>query len=445
MSGALRIHYPARRAAKVQTSQVAAVPLNRQSYFSASEFDTPEKIAAAWRAAAAGDPRVLIRLSEEIENHPRIGGPLRTRRLAVSIKDMRIEPGDTSQAAIDAAKVWEKRLVDLDVDEVVSHLQGTSIRPFEAVEIIREGFQIVKLKIWGAGQFRFDYQESGEQFRVLTEAEPDRGEVINPIQWIIKLSHEKSYTLIPRRGTIRGLAGQWFMMRMFMMFWASFGERFGSPLIKGTYPVGASDSQIRKLKAAVQSLGSDAAAVVEEGMLLEILEAAKNSGRDVFSPAIDRLAADCAVQILGGTLTSAGSDQGAGSFSLGQVHDSVRDDLRDADGESTAKVLNRMLIAPQHRLEYGELVPAPQLIYDGPDDRDIMVSQRIIWMGGELDAEDEYRRWGRKLPESMKGKTLKSPNVDPFGAQGGASFMTRNQQRLAEAYRGYVRPRDEDA
>lgn len=437
--GGMRIRYPERRAQQATVSRVAAVPLNRQAVFAPGEFDSPEKIAAAWRAATRGDTRMLIRLSEEIESHPRIGGPLRTRRLAVSVKDMRIEPGDASELSKAIADEWERRLRDLDLDEVVAHLQGTAIRPFEAVEVIREGFTIVGLKPWMADQFRFDFQDSGEQFRVLTAAEPDRGEVIDPRQWIIKLSNEKSHSLIPRRGSIRGLAGQWFLMRMFMIYWASFGERWGNPFIKGTYPVGASDEQIRKLKAAVAGLGSDAAAVVEDGMLLEIMESMKNSGRDVFSPAIDRLAADCAVQILGGTLTSAGSDQGAGSFSLGQVHDTIRDDIRNADGHSTAKIISRQLIRPQHKFEYGDAVPPPTLVYNVDPDADLqaelLISQGVLDMGGELDLEKEYERFGRDVPPHLKGTMLKRAPIstDPFG-----QYLSR-RERLAQAYRSQGR------
>ncbi len=440
MADSLRFRYPERRSGGLKTSQVAAVPLSRQSYFSASEFDTPEKIAQAYKAASAGDMRMLVRLAEEIENDPRIGGPLRTRRLAVSVEDMKIEPGDTSDAAKNAAKVWEQRFQKLDLDEVVAHLQGTAVRPFEAVEIIRDGFEIVELRIWGANQFRFDYQESGEQFRVLTEAQPDRGEVIDPRQWIIKLSHEKSHSLISRRGSVRAIAGRWLLMRMFLVYWASFAERFGSPMIKGTYPIGSTDSQIRKLKSAVSSLGSDAAAVVEEGMLLEIMEAAKNSGRDVFSPAIDRLAADCAVQILGGTLTSAGNDGGYGTNALGTVHNEIKDDLRDADGRSTAKVLTKQLVEPQHRFEFGDSVPPPKVVYQvEPDvnmEAELVISQGILNMGGELEIEKEYERFGRDVPDHLKGTMLKqaAQSVDPF-----AQFQSRSA-RLEAAFRGGIRP-----
>ncbi len=408
----------------------SSVPLDQSGLLATTAFTTPEQVRAAWTAGAGGNPQVLMQVADEIENDPRIGGPLRTRRLAVSLADYTVEPAPDQTADDPIVTAVEEMLDDLDLDEAVAHLQGTVLRPYECLEIVWEDARPVALKPWAASQFRFAWRETGDQFRVLTETNPTEGDPIDPLQWVIRLSQEKSYTLPTKRGWIRGLASRYLLKINFLIFAAQFAERFGTPLRIGKYPQGTPDDQIRKLKRALSSLGSDASAVMPDGMLIEIVEAAKNSGQMVFWPAIDRLNADCAVAILGGTLTSAGSDGGVGSYALGQVHDEVRDDLRMADGRQIGKVLTRQLITPYVVFNFGPTAPIPRLRYQTDPNADVEREMRILEtgqrMGLEFDTDEIYTLIGKQRPESMPD-VLKPPQPSApvptlFGGFARASF-----------------------
>lgn len=408
-----------------------AVPLDQSSLLSTTAFTTPGQVRAAWTAAAGGDPRILMQVAEEIENDPRIGGPLRTRRLAVSLADYVVEPAVGQTADDPIVTAVEEMLAGLDLDEAVSHLQGTVLRPYECLEIIWEQARPVALRPWAASQFRFNWRESGDQFRVLTEANSLEGEPINPLQWVVRLSREKSFTLPTKRGWIRGLASRYLLKINFLIFAAQFAERFGSPMRIGKYPAGTPDDQIRRLRQAISSLGSDASAVMPDGMVIDIVEAAKNSGQMVFWPAIDRLDADCAVAILGGTLTSSGSDGGAGSYALGQVHNELRDDLRMADGRDIGKVLTRQLITPFVHFNFGPGARVPVLKYQTDPNADMQREMSILEIGQRMglsyQTDELYDLLGKQRPEGMPD-VLEPPAAAPaavpnlFGGFARASF-----------------------
>lgn len=420
------------------TGSVSGVSIDQSSLLLTTAFTTPDQVRAAWTAAAAGNPQILMQVADEIENDPRIGGPLRTRRLAVSLADYVVEPAEGQKPDDPIVKDVEKMLSELDLDEAVSHLQGTVLRPYECLEIIWENFRPVALKPWAASQFRFNWRETGDQFRVLTEANPTEGEPINPLQWVIRLSKEKSFTLPTKRGWIRGLASRYLLKINFLIFAAQFGERFGMPLRIGKYPAGTPDEQIRKLKAALQSLGSDASAVMPDGMLIDIIEASKNSGQMVFFPAIDRLDADCAVAILGGTLTSAGSDGGHGSFANAAIHDDVRDDLKQADGRQISEVLTKQLIAPFVYFQYGPGAPVPRLRFQTDPNADVLQEMQILEVGQRMGlrykTDEIYGLIGREKPDGTPDvlePPVQTPAAVPniFGGFARASFerAVRNQ------------------
>lgn len=142
-----------------------------------------------------------------------------------------------------------------------------------------------------------------------------------------------------RRATYRNPYGEslysrlywaWFFRAHGWRFWAKWLERFGTPLLLGT----SSSVALADVSALADALGlavQDAAIAVGAGSSVTAVESKAGAGH---FEAFER--ACCArIQkvILGQTLTtdSGGSSGKSGSYALGQVHNEVRLDRRNAD------------------------------------------------------------------------------------------------------------------
>ncbi len=103
---------------------------------------------------------------------------------------------------------------------------------------------------------------------------------------------------------------------------------------------------------AVANIGTDAAAIIPESMLIEFTEARQSGSAELYQSFCAYLDAQVSKAVLGQTLTTE-IPQGAGSRAAAEVHDSVRRDIMSADARRLAATLNRDLIKPIVDLNLG--------------------------------------------------------------------------------------------
>lgn len=130
----------------------------------------------------------------------------------------------------------------------------------------------------------------------------------------------------------------WFFRQQGWRFWVRWLERFGTPLLVGK---AAGDAQVmaNRLAAIANS------AVVAVGAQ-DVVEIAENHGGAGHFEGFERaICGRIQKVILGQTLTSdaGGSSGKSGSYALGQVHNDVRQDRRDADVRLVVKTVQRMV------------------------------------------------------------------------------------------------------
>ena len=132
---------------------------------------------------------------------------------------------------------------------------------------------------------------------------------------------------------------------------AEFLEIYGLPVRLGKYPAGASDKEKTTLLNALVGIGHNAAGIIPETMMLELLDAASGSG-DTVMAMTDWCERTQSKIILGGTLTTQ-ADGKTSTNALGQIHNEVRHDLLASDAKQLAATLTRQLIAPLLYLNKG--------------------------------------------------------------------------------------------
>ena len=62
--------------------------------------------------------------------------------------------------------------------------------------------------------------------------------------------------------------------------WVTFTEVFGQPLRLGKYGTGATEADKQALLTAVANIGTDAAAIIPESMVIEFIAARQNGSAD---------------------------------------------------------------------------------------------------------------------------------------------------------------------
>lgn len=369
---------------------------------------TPMRLAHLLQSAAEGDMRSYLTLAEEMEErdlHYRC--EIGKRKLAVTGLPVTVESaGDDPQQVqlADAVRALTKR-------------PGFHGLLKDLLDGLGKGFSVCEI-IWQRGQewlpiqypwrdprfFGFD-RASGQQVRLLDEANPSEGIELAPYKFLTHLPHLK--TGIPIRGGIaRVAAWSWMCKNFAVKDWMAFAEVYGMPLRVGKYQAGADSRDIAILKTAVANLGSDAAAVIPESMIIEFVETAQSGGgQDLYLKLADWLDTQVSRGILGQAATTQGTP---GKLGSDQAQAEVREDIRDDDALQLAETINRDLVKPYIDLNFGPQDKYPHLVIRAVEQGDLTLLSdalaKLVPLGLEVEQSEVRDKFG--LSEPAKGAKI---------------------------------------
>lgn len=198
---------------------------------------------------------------------------------------------------------------------------------------------------------------------------PVMGVELEPFAWLMHV-HPARNGYLARMSLARTLVWPYLFKNFAVRDLAEFLEIYGLPLRVGRYPAGASDAEKLTLLQAVTSIGHNAAGIIPQGMLIEFQNA--SAGTEVpFVAMWDRMDQAESKAILGQTLSA--SEGSKGSHALGQVHNDVRMDIRNADARLYESSFNRQVIAQLVALNAPGANPhrLPRLVLDTGESEDM--------------------------------------------------------------------------
>jgi phage gp29-like protein len=185
---------------------------------------------------------------------------------------------------------------------------------------------------------------------------------------------------LPIRGGLARAAGWAYLFKNYVLKdWVTFTEVFGQPLRVGKYHPGASEQDKQALLRAVSKIGTDAAAIMPESMVIEFTEAHQNGSAELYQNFCEYLDAQVSKAVLGQTLTTEMPASG-GSRAAAEVHEGVRRDILNADARRLAATLARDLVRPIVELNMGPQARYPKIELGLPDDSDVKVFAEIVAM-----------------------------------------------------------------
>lgn len=179
-----------------------------------------------------------------------------------------------------------------------------------------------------------------------------------------------------------------FFKRNDIKWWLVFQEKFACPTIKGTAPAGVfKDESLRnEVLAQLRKFATDSAILAPDGVVVELLEAAR-SGASSYAELCEKMDDAIAKVILSQTMTT---DNGS-SRSQAEVHEGVRDMVVKSDSDlicrSFAQVV-RWLVD----WNFGTHVKAPRLwrIVTPPEDLNVRAERDAKIYGLGYEPTEEY-------------------------------------------------------
>jgi len=369
---------------------------------------TPVRLSSIFQMADQGDPHAQCELFEEMEEKDlHLTSVLGTRKRAVSGLEIRVE-------APDGADAREKKAADL-LGEHLAGIENLSEKLVDVLDAIGKGYSASEI-IWEIYKqeaiiadikwrepkwFRFD-QDTMSELRMLDIASPD-GRALTPFKYVTHFHKAKSGIPV-RGGILRPCAWMYLFKNYDFKDWVTFAEIYAQPLRVGKYPNSASEQEKDVLLQAVANMGSDAAAIIPESMLIEFVEAGGKTGStDLY----ERLARFCDEQMSKGVLGQTSSaDAQSGGIGTGQadLHGEVRDDLLKSDARQLSGTLSRDIGRPIIDLNMGPVRRYPKItvIVEDPEDLALLGKNANLLhsMGLPIGQDFLYKKFNIPKPEA---------------------------------------------
>lgn len=389
---------------------------------------TPARLASVLLAAEQGDLISQCELAEDLEEKDgHIFAEMQKRRGALLGVNWRITPPRNPTAAEQAdALMLEELLTDLlDIDSVIMDASDAILKGFSNQEIEWQqvdGFTVPKeISFRDPSWFQLN-PNSRNELRLRDNTY--EGAALQPFGWISHVHKAKSGYL-SRAGLVRVLAWPFLFKNLSLRDLAEFLEVYGLPVKLGKYPSGASEKEKATLLRAVLGIGHNAGGIIPQGMEIEFRDAADGQS-DPFMLMMDWCEKTQSKAILGGTLTSQ-ADGKSSTNALGNVHNEVRQELRNSDLKQLAATLSRDLVYPLYALNgksFSGSRRLPRFEFDVSKAADLTESvEALIKLASAGDDEIPlswvHQKYG--IPHAEKGeKVLRAPSApsDSFGFAG---------------------------
>ncbi|MCK5295727.1 MAG: DUF935 domain-containing protein, partial [Alphaproteobacteria bacterium] len=362
---------------------------------------TPRKLARLLRDAEDGDPEEYLALAEEMEEkdlHYR--GVMGTRKRAVSQLDIAVEPaGDSKDDEANAQLIRDFLSRDGLEDEL-----------FDILDAIGKGYSVTEI-IWETSASQWmpkelkwvdpRWFELDQIDRRTLYLKSDEGALpLKPYKYIPFFAKGKSG--LPIRGGMARAAAWSYLFKTFdLKSWVTFAEVYGQPLRIGKYHAGATDKDKRTLLRAVSNIGTDAAAIIPQNMLIEFVKAEQKGSADLYEKLAKFLDQQVSKAVLGQTTTT---DAISGGHAVGKEHNDVRGDIERSDAKQLAATLKKYVVIPIIDLNRGPQKRYPSLKIGRAEKENLEALSKtleaLVPLGLKVSQTEVRGKLGLKAPET---------------------------------------------
>lgn len=377
---------------------------------------TPERLATILKEADQGDIYRQAELFEEMEEKDwHLGSVLQSRKLAVQGLTWEILP-----AVSDSAE--DKKIAEAAV-EMIEYIENWDDALLDILDAIGRGFSVCEImwdisegQVWieelkWVHQKRFTFNSKDKLLdvpRLLTDDEQVWGEELLPNKFVYHRYKARSGA-VSRGGILRPCTYLYLFKNYDIKDWLIFNELYSVPMRVGKYRPGAGKDEIEKLKQAVFNLGVDAAAVLSDSTVIELLESSRRGDVGAFKELAEYCDRAMSKVVLGHT-GSADSTPGR----LGSEHEAreLRQDLLEADAKALQKTIKFQILQPWVAYNFGPERGIPKFIFHYEAQEDLEKTAKVYGILAkdvgfeDIGVDHIHERFG--IPKPKEGeKTLR--------------------------------------
>lgn len=415
----------------LQTPQTAHLTaLQRELQAHPTRGLTPSRLATILDAAEQGELTAQFELFEDMEEKDgHIASEMNKRRRACILEWEVVPPQKSpTPAEVKAAAQLDELLQEIpDFEDVLFDVTDAIGKGFACLEIEWhrvERFWLPKTITHRPQSWFVLHRGYRQELRLRTHQHVDGvpGQALQPFGWLTHVHKAKSGYL-ERSALFRQLVWTYLFKNYSVGDLAEFLEIYGIPLRVGKYPSSASEAEKLTLLRALAAIGHNAAGIIPEGMLLEFHNAATGDPK-AFELMMNWCERNQSKVILGATLTS-GADGKASTNALGQIHNEVRKDLRDADVRQLNTTLTRDLVYAVAALN--GLAPdgprrSPQFQLNAQETEDLTAYSealpKLVSIGVQPTVKWAHEKLGIPMPQDGEPVLQQPAQPMPFGLAG---------------------------
>ena len=366
-----------------------------------------------------------VELYMKSEREAHLAAILYARYLAVTNREWDILPASEEPQDLAIAAFVKEVLLATNFDEGRQHLLKAIHRGFSVCELqwmVRDDGAIVLSQWLARPPYRFVF-DTQEQLRVLTKAQPTRGEAVPQHKFQV-------FTWGDEYGTPYGdgLGSKtyfpvWFKREM-VKFWMIFSDKYGMPTSLAQYPSNTPIAVIDRIEEVVKAIHSETAALLPNDVTVTMLESSRTDAANVYEGAATYMDHLLTKLVQGQTLTT---EQGSpGSMALGRVHMDVRQEITKADSDALAEALNGRggIIRTLIDFNYPNVTTYPSYWVSFEQEEDLNSrserDERLVKSGVRIPARYFYEQYNLPRPEPEEEVV-----VAPAGGGFGPGFGSR--------------------
>lgn len=285
------------------------------------------------RTRGGGD----LYLYEQVLSDPQVKSTFEQRRNAVIARDWKVDAGGDRRIDKQAADFLRQQIEKVGWDALTDKMLYGVFYGYSVAELIWEvddgkwGWKAIKARM----RRKFRFTHDGE-LRLFTPEDPANGMPAEaPYFWHFATGADNDdlpYGI--------GLAHWCYWPALFkrqdITFWLTFLDKFASPTAIGKFPPGSDQGTINKLLSALAAIRTDSGIAIPEGMMVELLEAARSGTAD-YKTLHDTMDASIAKAVIGQTASTAGTPGRLGNEHL---QSEVRMDIVKADSDLVCESFN---------------------------------------------------------------------------------------------------------
>lgn len=404
-----------------QQTEYDARLLNLKRHYAAhpSAGLTPLKLASLMKRAEEGDLIAQCELAEDMEEKDaHIQSELSKRKMALLNVEWNIRPprNPSKEEQYDADLLQELLEDATWLEDAFFDMADATLKTFANLELrweVVEGIQLVTGYDHRDPSWFQTHPDNRNQLRLRDGSH--QGAALNPFGWISHTAKAKSGYLT-RRGLVRVLAWPFLFKNYSIRDLAEFLEIYGLPIRLGKYPEGATEREKTTLLRAVMSIGHNAGGIIPKGMDIDFQNAADGAS-DPFMAMVAWCEKSQSKAILGGTLTSQ-ADGKTSTNALGNVHNEVREEIRDFDLKRIAATLTRDLVFPLYALNgksYRTRHRIPRFEFELTEAEDIERLSKalpgLVNMGMRIPLAWAHEK--TQIPQAREGEPVLQPQPEP--------------------------------